>query len=206
MALHTQQQIGWRRMLAGHLSLHWEPSCLDSSNGNDGNHLWSAATVETLLLQMHKLWEQRNADVHGKSEAEQKHLQLQSQKQITSNLTEQKMKCLSHDRHVFPDNPSNLMNNQSPKELETWIVTRRRPVILKSMKLAKEKDTSNAQTITHWFQPVNNVSISGIRLWNQDNLRCDPENNNKKNWKAKAGTKHCHQKDLHHCLCLQKVY
>ena len=52
--------------------------------------------VETLLLQMHELWEQRNADVHGKSDKEQTQLKLQSRSE--AYLT---VKCVASNISSF---------------------------------------------------------------------------------------------------------
>ena len=59
-------------MLAGHVSSEWGRLFTQSKNTDVTETVWTAAMAECLLLQMQKLWEQRNEDVHGKSEAEKK--------------------------------------------------------------------------------------------------------------------------------------
>ena len=61
----------WEALHAAHAHLH----------SSTVFFIWTAAIVETSLTLMIQLWEQLNsADVHGKSESEQKQRLLQRQK------------------------------------------------------------------------------------------------------------------------------
>ena len=76
-ALISQTQIGWQHLFMGHWSTEWEELHVAMSNSTTKPHLWTAAMVETGLLLMIQLWEQRNQDVHGKNKIEQEQKLLQ---------------------------------------------------------------------------------------------------------------------------------
>ena len=154
--------------------------------------------VEVMLLQMQKLWEQRNADMHGKTAAEQKMKVLERLKRIADNLCLLKDKCLSRDHWIFPKDSEEL-HQLSVKDLETWIVTRK-PVILQSITMAKIRDTTKVSSITKWFRPIEmrNPEKSKVGLWHQDNLRHDPFSKKKKNRK-----KNSHQSSINSYLSLR---
>ena len=185
-ALHAQQRIGWQHMLMGHLATQWEKiHRTNQTRITDDTQLWTAAIIETTLSQVRLLWEQRNLDVHGKNDKEQKTLLLQKQKRIIAALMDKKTACLACDRWVFPEDATELMDHNSTTVLAEWIATRK-PVILKSVQLAKEQDLLSNHTITKWIKQTKDITINGIRMWSDDPLRYDPFNKKKKRRKPRT--------------------
>ena len=124
---------------------------------------------------------------------------------IVAHLLNQKHKCLQRDSYIFDDGARDILKSQSASELANWIVTRR-PVIMKSMQLAKARDTRNVSAITTWFQPLKNKVISWINHGNEDALRYDPFSKKKKNRNPRTAPNPSIQTDLCRYLTLRKVY
>ena len=82
-AINTQSMIGWLNFFGGCISQHWlklfeETSTTPSINIEGAKHryydgtVWGAAIVEHTLRLHIKLWEQRNKDVHGENDKDDK--------------------------------------------------------------------------------------------------------------------------------------
>ena len=185
-------------MLTGHISSEWGRIFTQTTNTQVTETIWTAAMVEGLLLQMQKLWEQRNSDMHGKSAAEQKMKALERLRRVANNLCLLKDKCLGRDHWIFPQDSEEL-HQLSVKDLETWILTRK-PVMLRSIQKAKIRDTTKVSSITKWFPPVATTNPTKSRVCSgyRDTLRYDPFSKKKKNRK-----KHCHQSGVKRYLSLR---
>ena len=78
-AIITQYNIGWNQIFMGRISQEWlqlyedsykrPPDCKKKKHFFDG-YVWGASLVEKILQQVIHLWEQRNKDVHGKTDPE----------------------------------------------------------------------------------------------------------------------------------------
>ena len=102
--------------------------------------------IETGLQAMIQLWEQRNCDVHGKSEMEQKQRLLERQRAVISALLSKQHRCLPEDHFLFPNDPNELLNKTSTVELGNWILTRK-AAILRSERMAQEQAIFNTNPI-----------------------------------------------------------
>ena len=77
----TQENIRWSHMFAGHISkerikLYEESDCSNAQN-NQGrySYLWGSSIIELILSEFIRLWELRNAEVHGKTKEKNEALQ-----------------------------------------------------------------------------------------------------------------------------------
>jgi hypothetical protein len=82
-AINTQSMIGWLNFFGGCISKHWlklfeETRTTPTINENGEKQryyngtVWGAAIVEHTLRLHIKLWEQRNKNVHGEDDRENK--------------------------------------------------------------------------------------------------------------------------------------
>ena len=68
-------------MFAGHISQEWIKLYKESKrtntnkNQHDQSYLWGASVVKVLLLELVRLWEIRNEEVHGKTKERNETLQ-----------------------------------------------------------------------------------------------------------------------------------
>ena len=177
--LWSQQQIGWIHLFMGHWSLEWEALHGTFQHQETTANTWTASMIETGLQAMIQLWEQRNSDVHGKSELEQKQRLLERQKAVISELLSKQHKCLPKDHFLFPSNPSELLDKTSTVDLGNWILTRK-AAILRSERMAQEQAIVNTNPIYTWFQPKVQQTLSKAKQWCRDKLLFEPYNKKKK--------------------------
>jgi len=143
--LHSQHQIGWLHLFMGRYTIKWDTLAPTEH--------WVAALVETTIQQVITLWETRNAELHGHTEADQKARLLTRQRTVIQELLNRKPHCLPSDTFLFPDNPEELLQKTSTTELGNRILTRR-PAILYSQRQAKERALAHTKSVSHWFRPL----------------------------------------------------
>ena len=136
------------------------------------NEHWITALVETTIQQVITLWETQNAELHGQTEAEQKERLLNRHRTVMQELLNRQPHCLPSDHFLFPENPQELLQKTSTTKRGNWILTRR-PAILQSQKIAKERALANTKSISHWFQPIQQ-GFKKVKQWHQDKLLFDP--------------------------------
>ena len=79
-SLITQTNIGWRQLFMGRLSQEWltlQGSYTTTDDIYRESYIWVSSIVEISLNQFTELWEQRNQDLHGKTEAQQQSRRLE---------------------------------------------------------------------------------------------------------------------------------
>ena len=207
-ALYHQQRIGWQQIFMGKIAIAWE---LIQGNAKINNekirkaHLWSASMLETILNQMILLWEQRNLELHGADEKEQKEIALERHRKTILTLLAMEPRTLPRDRHIFPDDPQELLKEDNPTKLENWILLRR-PAILNSVKQAKEIDTENTEPIYKYFTTTNKSNQPRLMQWKLDRLLHDPYNKKKRHRKEVNQNGNVYQVSIAKYLTLTKSF
>jgi len=195
----------------GKMAIAWE-LIQGNTRINNGKirqaHLWSASILETILNQMISLWEQRNQELHGADENEQKQIALERHQKTIRTLLEMEPRTLPRDRYIFPDDPNELLKEENPTRLENWILLRR-PAILNSVKQAKEIDMERTEPIYNYFhRTTNNTNPKEPRLmqWKLDRLLHDPYNKKKRHRKEEIPNGNVYQASIAKYLTLTKSF
>ena len=174
-AIITQQNIGWQQIFMGKLSQEWEklqgPTC-NPAGAPRSPHLWSTSIVETALRLTIDLWTERNADLHGRTYAEQNAALLTKHRAEINRLNELRPQMQPSDTIIL-DHVDQLLTNDKATDLGDWITTNR-PLIYQSIKKAHITATSQTRRIYSWFPPVSTTGLATIKRWARDRLIFDP--------------------------------
>ena len=182
-ALTNQSVIGWHHLFQGKLSQSWEilqGTTRVTSGTPRPSHLWAANIVTFILQNSIILWEERNVQYHGTTEAEKKQHLTDHYRFVISDLLSKKPYCLARDRDIFPDDPATLLAETSPTKLAEWIASRR-PTIMNSIRLAKQQDITNNHSILQWLTTSIKSRVPKFMYWKRDRLVYDPYSKKKKN-------------------------
>jgi len=206
-ALTSQNQIGWQQIFQGKITQEWE-LLFDKSSNPTGSfrqrHRWAANVVTTILKYSLEIWEERNTQFHGQTQAQQHDHLLEHQRHIIRDLLSKKQYCLARDQFIFPSDPSNILNNTSTIDLANWIASRK-PLIQASMKQAKAKDLKNTPTLYHWFTTKVAKVKPKLRQWARDNLIYDPYSK-KKRHKTRSNSQVNIQQPIQRYLSLTSTF
>ena len=181
-AVAAQTLIGWPQLFQGKLSQSWEiiqGNHRSKSGVNRPSYLWAANIVTLILQHSIILWEERNEQFHGTNEEQKTQHLLEHYRFIIKDLLSKKPLCLAKDRDIFPDDPTQLLEQTSPTRLAEWIASRK-PTILNSIKQAKKQDISNNQSILQWVTSALSNKASKFMSWKRDRLLHDPYSKKKK--------------------------
>lgn len=187
-AIITQQNIGWRHMFMGKLSQEWENlqgATLTSSGTLRAPHLWSASIIETILTLTIDLWTERNADVHGRTYAEQNAALLTRYRAEIHRLSSLRPEMRPSDTIIL-DHVDQILAHDKAIDLADWITTNR-PLIYRSIKHAHTAATSRTRRIYSWFPPLSTTGFANIRRWARDRLIFDPYSKKKRHKEPPRG-------------------
>ena len=187
-AIITQQNIGWRQMFMGKLSQEWEtlqgPTCTSAGTIRP-TYLWSTSIIEILLNLTIELWTDRNAEVHGRTYAEQNATLLTKHRIEITRLKALRSTMRPSDTIIL-DHVDQLLTHEKATDLADWISTNR-PLIYKSIKQAHITATSQTRRIYSWFPPVSTTGLTKIRRWARDRLIFDPFSKKKRHKEPSRG-------------------
>ena len=196
-ALITQSHIGWRQLFMGKMSQEWEklqgPTTTPQGSTRPA-YLWSATVLEILITLTIELWETRNAEVHGKTAAEQNAILLPKYRAEITRLQDLQTRMRSCDTIIF-DHVDQLLAHDRAVDLADWITTNR-PLIYQSIKQARLTDTSNTPRIYSWFAPIAASGLARIRKWTRDRLIFDPFSKKKRHKEPPRGIQTTMTKNL----------
>mmetsp|Transcript_19556 Transcript_19556/g.45581 ORF Transcript_19556/g.45581 Transcript_19556/m.45581 type:complete len:246 (-) Transcript_19556:86-823(-) len=181
-AVANQTLIGWHQLFQGKLSQAWENiqgNTRPKSGGIRPSHLWAANIVTLLLQHSIILWEERNEQFHGTTEEQKNQHQLDHYRFIITDLLSKKPLCLAKDRDIFPEDPTQLLEQTSPTKMAEWIASRK-PTILNSIKQAKQQDITNNYSILQWITSSLSNKVPKFMTWKRDRLMHDPYSKKKK--------------------------
>ena len=201
-AIITQTHIGWRQLFMGKMSQEWETlqgHTLTPHGSTRPAFLWSTSIIETLLTLTIDLWETRNAEVHGKTAAEQNAILLPKYRAEIIRLRDLQPRMQSRDTIIF-DHVDQLLSHDRAVDLADWITTNR-PLIYASIKKAHSQATSHTPRIYSWFPPLSSLGLARIRKWTRDRLIFDPFSKKKRHKEPSRSI----QTTLTHNLSLRQI-
>ncbi|KAI2489505.1 hypothetical protein MHU86_25082 [Fragilaria crotonensis] len=159
--IDAQKRIGWRQLFNGRFCQHWA----DIQNthlyeiwnqftkDNPGKCGRQVTFIMVIWKEWHKLWIQRNADVHGKDEATRA---INKEKQEMTR----KLKWIYDQRNnmersaqalLFPDVRTHL--EQPSWVIQTWL-TINGPTFIQSLHSGKAKAIQNVRSIREYYAPA----------------------------------------------------
>ena len=188
----------------GHISQEWEKlqGATETTTGRTrAAFLWGANVNEISLQYSIELWEQRNSDVHGRTNTERNQKLLERHTNTIKALLEHKQHILPSDNYLFED-IDELLKNPNPRALGNWISTRK-PVIKSSIRKATLAATANTKSILSWFRPTKQTASQGRRLWRQNKLLHDSYSKKKRRRRKIAGDST--QPDISQFLSLRSI-
>jgi len=197
-AINSQGNIGWYHFFLGYISQEWEILFITQTSTarpktkplllSPKSVRWSTNLTELILQHSIELWMQRNEDVHGHTEKEQRQKLLQKHKQEIIHLKTLQPHMRPIDDFLFA-NIDTVLEATNPKELDTWIRVRR-PLIYHSIKAARAQSVTKTHAITTYFTRLNNNTkpkINTRRKWIPDRLIYDPFSKKKRHKNKSTG-------------------
>ena len=184
-ALITQNNIGWRQIFMGRISQDWlkiQESNMTTNGTRWEAHIWGASVVEVSITSFIELWEQRNEEVHGKTEAQKQNRRL-------AKLSIE-VRHLHSMRHLT--RPSDDFTFYEDEELEHFIgkaatattaanfISTNKRIIKHSIVAAKKQAITHTKNIIHWLNPIKEGGIARIQKWKRKKLVHDAYSKKKK--------------------------
>lgn len=118
--------------------------------------------MEISLKKFMELWEQRNQDVHGKTEAQQQSRQLQKLRIEIRKLHDQRDQTRPSDDFIFHDDLEGFLETTTTTRAANYISSTKR-IILHSVAAAAKAAVNKTKNILDWFKPVDPEGINRIR-------------------------------------------
>ena len=146
--------IGWKNVFQGRISRLWAElqqdhlSSLEYIKGHDGSH-WAKSVLCHIMTKWNTLWDNRNADRHGKDQATRAiSLKAQTLRELQS-MYEYRDKVLQRDHSIF-DLSLDDIKDKPHQYLRQWLHTHQ-TVILHSAASAKWLSILNVCTLPMYF-------------------------------------------------------
>ena len=141
-AINTQSMIGWVNFFSGRISQHWlslfEETRTTQTFNTEGEKqryydgtVWGAAIVEHTLRSHIKLWEQRNKDVHGEDDKDDKE---------NANFRRERMiievrrmhsfmdEVCPIDMHLFKENLEEFISDSTTDKLAVYVTSHKKAI------------------------------------------------------------------------------
>ena len=142
-------------------------------------YVWASSIVEISLQKFMELWEQRNQDVHGKTEAQQQSRRLEKLRIEIRKLHSLRNQTRPSDDFIFHDDLEGFLEKTTATKAANYISSTKR-IILHSITAAKKAAAARTQNILEWFKPVDPEGLNRIRKWRRDKLVHDAFSKKKK--------------------------
>ena len=171
-AIRSQSQIGWRHIFMGHLSREWLhltdslPVLCNSIN-------WGTLLVEASFKFYFDLWEQRNTEVHGKTQEDQQERRKRALSEKIRQLQEERHRARPSDDFLFLDDVEAFLDTATPSTMATYLASYTR-AIRHSVKQAAASASHTTRPITQYFPPIN--PSPPLPAWRRDRLLFDAYN------------------------------
>jgi hypothetical protein len=158
--INAHTRIGWRQLFNGRFCQHWadiQTTHLYNIRNqlptkHNSGQKWQVTIITVLWEEWHKLWIQRNADVHGKDEATRL---IAEKREMTRKLAwiydQRNHMEPSAQALLFPDIRTHL--EQPSWVIQTWL-TIKGPTFIQSLRDVKAKAIQNVRSIREYYAPA----------------------------------------------------
>ena len=183
-ALITQNNIGWRHIFMGRISQEWleiQGSKMTTNGTRREAYIWGASVVEVSITSFIELWEQRNEEVHGKTEAQKQNRRLAKLSTEVRHLHSMRHLTRPSDDFLFYDDDEleQFLEKATATTAANFISTNKR-IIKHSIVAAKKQAITHTKNILHWLKPIKDGGIERIQKWKRNRLVHDAFSKKKK--------------------------
>ena len=150
----------------GRLSQEWltlQGSYTTTNNIYRESYVWASSIVEISLTKFMELWEQRNQDVHGKTEVQQQSRQLQKLRIEIRKLHNLRDQTRPSDDFIFHDDLDGFLENTTATKAANYISSTKR-IILHSIATAAKAAVNKTKNALEWFKPVDPEGLTALRV------------------------------------------
>ena len=172
LALITQNNIGWRQIFMGRISQEWEKLQGSGPTINGKNreaYIWGASLVEVSIKSFMELWEQRNEEVHGKTEQQKQKKRLEKLSIEVRRLHSMRDLTRPSDDFIFHKDVEIFLEKATAKMAANYISTNKR-IIKHSIAAATKQAITHTKNILHWLKPIRAGGKERIQKWKRDKL------------------------------------
>ena len=113
-------------------------------------YVWGASIVEVILRQIIELWEQRNKDLHGRTDKEAEKLRKEKLIEKARGLNSLRKDVRPIDRWLFHNNFEQFITRSSSNQILHWISFNER-AIKNSVKQWSKHNNKGVQSIIGWL-------------------------------------------------------